>query len=275
MLIDRLGISILLIPLAVWVIWLGGPLYLLAVLVAFALAVREYVRLFRSGSQRPAQPVIVAGTLLLIAARQFPVLNLEGGLFVALIVAALIWHLADYELGASTSGTDFVITLGGVVYLGGLGGYFVAVRGLPHGFWWTALIFSSIWLADTGAYAAGRTLGRHKMAPRLSPKKTWEGFVGGVLGGALCSGLLSIFWGFGAGPESLLNWQTGALIGGLTGLVGPIGDLGISMLKRQTGVKDSGDVIAGHGGVLDRIDSWLIAAPVGYYVVLLIQTSTR
>jgi phosphatidate cytidylyltransferase len=275
MLIDRLGISILLIPLAVWVIWLGGPLYLLAVLVAFALAVREYVRLFRSGGQRPAQPVIVAGTLLLIAARQFPVLNLEGGLFVALIVAALIWHLADYELGASTSGTDFVITLGGVVYLGGLGGYFVAVRGLPHGFWWTALIFSSIWLADTGAYAAGRTLGRHKMAPRLSPKKTWEGFVGGVLGGALCSGLLSIFWGFGAGPESLLNWQTGALIGGLTGLVGPIGDLGISMLKRQTGVKDSGDVIAGHGGVLDRIDSWLIAAPVGYYVVLLIQTSTR
>jgi phosphatidate cytidylyltransferase len=275
MLIDRLGISVLLLPLAVWIVWLGEPVYWLAVLVILIAGGGEYVRLFRAGHQRPALPLLLIGIGLLAAARQFPALYLGGGLWVALIVLAMVWHLADYELGAPASGTDFVITLGGLLYLGGLGGYLIALRNLPDGLWWSALILSSIWLADSGAYIAGRTLGRHPLAPRLSPKKTWEGFVGGVLGGALFSGVLSLFWGLGAGPASLVNWQTGALLGAITGLVGPIGDLGISMFKRQTGMKDTGAVIAGHGGVLDRIDSWLIAVPVSYYVVLLLQLWAR
>lgn len=275
MLIDRLGISVLLIPLAVWIVWLGGPIYWLAMLVILIGGGREFARLFRAGHQRPAMPILLVGIGLLAAARQFPNLYLAGGLWVVIVIAALIWHLADYELGAPASGTDFVITLSGTLYLGGLGGYLITLRNLPDGLWWTALILSSIWLADSGAYIAGRTLGRHPMAPRLSPKKTWEGFAGGVLGGALFSGLLSIFWGLGAGPASHITWQTGALLGAITGLVGPIGDLGISMFKRQTGMKDTGAVIAGHGGVLDRIDSWLTAVPVGYYAVLLLQAWIR
>jgi phosphatidate cytidylyltransferase len=270
MLPDRLAISIPLIPLAVWIIVLGGPVFAVMVTAMFLVAAREYVRMFRAGGHRPAEPVVLLGASLLVGVRAFPVV--EVGVVVALaIVAALAWHLADFERGARTSATDFAITLSGLFYLGWMGGYFISVRNLPDGFWWTAVLVGAVWIADSAAYIFGRAFGRNQLAPRLSPKKTWEGFAGGVLGGALGSMVLANVWQFGAGPGSLITWQTGGVLGGLVGLVGPLGDLGISMLKRETGVKDSGAVIAGHGGVLDRIDSWLIALPVGYYAVLALQ----
>jgi phosphatidate cytidylyltransferase len=85
-------------------------------------------------------------------------------------------------------------------------------------------------------------------------------------------GLLALFWGLGAGPGSGLTWQTGTVLGLLVGALGPVGDLGVSMLKRQTGVKDTGSLLAGHGGALDRLDSWLIAVTVGYYFALAVQS---
>jgi phosphatidate cytidylyltransferase len=270
MLPDRLAISIVMIPAAAWIVATGGPAFLLMLVAMFAIAAREYVHMFRA-SQRPAEGLILVAVPLLVAARAYPGLNPGGGLITALIVAALGWHLIDFERGAPASATDFVITLGGIVYLGWLGGFFFDLRHMPDGLWWTMTTLSGIWLSDTGAYAVGRALGKHKLAPRLSPKKTWEGFAGGVLLGALGAGLLALFWQIGAGPGSLISWQTGLLLGAVVGVVGPIGDLGISMLKRQTGVKDAGALIVGHGGALDRIDSWLVAIPVCFYVILLMQ----
>jgi len=272
MLSDRLAVAIPLIPLAVWIIWLGGPVYALAVAAILMVAGREFVRIFRAGSHRPALPLVMAGAPLLALGRLFRPADLSL-LFAGLVIAALVWHLVDFERGgASASGTDFVITLGGVFYLGWMGSYFTALRELPDGLWWTAVLMGAIWLADSAAYVCGRAFGRNSLAPRLSPKKTWEGFFGGIAGGAIGSAVLALLWRLGAGAGSLVDWHTAALLGALTGLVGPIGDLGISMLKRESGVKDSGAVIAGHGGALDRIDSWLIAIPVGYYAVLLLQT---
>jgi phosphatidate cytidylyltransferase len=152
-----------------------------------------------------------------------------------------------------------------------LGGYFIALRDLPDGLWWLVTVLPSMWLADSGAYVLGKQWGRHKMAPRLSPKKTWEGYAGSVVCGVVGGGLLGWCWRIGAGPTSLLDWPTGALAGGLAGALGPLGDLGISMFKRQIGVKDVSDLLHGHGGALDRIDSWLIAVPVGYYFVLALE----
>ena len=274
MLPDRLAISILLIPVAAWVVASGGPVFLLMLVVMFVIAAREYIRMF-SASQRPARWLIIVGAPLLVAARAFPILLTSGGLLTALILAALVWHLVDFERGAPASATDFVVSLGGILYLGWLGGFFFDIRHLPDGLWWTLMTLGALWSSDTGAYAVGRALGRRKLSPRLSPKKTWEGFAGGIVVGALCSALLAPFWQIGAGPNSLVSWQTGLLIGAIVGLVGPLGDLGISMLKRQTGVKDAGDLIAGHGGVLDRIDSWLVAIPVCFYTIRLMQLLTR
>jgi phosphatidate cytidylyltransferase len=272
MLSDRLAISALLIPVALWVIHVGGWFYLLGILLIFLLASLEYARLFHAGGHRPARPLIVGISLLLIASEHVAWLN-PGGVLVALaVVGPLAWHLVDFERGAHASGTDFAVTVAGIFYLGGLGRYFVALRALPpDGKWWLLAVITSVWLADTSAYAVGRVMGRHKMAPRLSPKKTWEGYAGSVLGGALGGGLLSLLWHLGAGPGSLLNWHTGTALGALAGVVGQVGDLGVSMLKRQIGVKDSGALLAGHGGALDRMDSWIIAVTAGYFFVLLVQ----
>ena len=270
MLSDRLAISILLLPFGMWVIALGGWAYLLTLVAIFGVAAWEYGRLFQMRGQRPARPLIVGGVLLLISAERFPVLNPHGLLFALAILVPLTWHLIDFERGAKASGTDLAVTVGGIFYLGWLGSYFISLRDLPDGLWWVLTILSSVWLADSGAYGFGRAFGRHKLAPRLSPRKTWEGYLGSVLGGAAGSGLLAIFWHLGAGADSLLTWQTGMLVGALVGLLAPLGDLGVSMLKRETGVKDTGTVLAGHGGILDRIDSWLVAVVVGYYFIWLL-----
>jgi len=269
---DRLAVSVLLIPAALVVIELGGWLFTVAVLALLAQAAREYTRLFVHTRFRPAVALVMGGVLLMVAAEQWPGLNPGGGLPTVLVLAAVTWHLVDYERRAPASGTDFVITLGGIFYLGWLGRYFVALRALPDGLWWLVAALTSMWLADTGAYAFGRLLGRRlvrrPMAPRLSPKKTWEGYAGSVLCGGLAGAGLGVFWSLGAGPGSALTWQAAGVLGLLVGAVGPLGDLGVSMIKRQSGAKDTGKLIAGHGGALDRIDSWLVAVPLGYYFAI-------
>jgi len=273
---DRLAVSILLIPAALVVIEMGGWPFAVAALALLAQAAREYTRLFVHTRFRPAVALVIGGVVLLVAAEQWPGLNPGGVLPTVLILAAVLWHLLDYERGAPASGSDFVITLGGIFYVGWLGRYFVALRGLPDGLWWLVSTLTSMWLADTGAYAFGRLLGRRlvrrPMAPRLSPKKTWEGYAGSILCGGLAGAGLGVFWSLGAGPGSALTWQAGGVLGLLVGALGPVGDLGVSMIKRQSGAKDTGRLIAGHGGALDRIDSWLVAVPLGYYFTIWMTT---
>lgn len=271
MLRDRIAVAILLIPIALGSIHVGGLVYLAAVLTIFFFAATEFVRLFRLIQLRPSAPLVVGGVAALLAARLIALPELERALFAGLIVAALAWHLVDYECGASTSGTDFAVTVAGLAYLGGLGGYFISLRQLPDGAWWTLTVLPGVWLADTGAYSVGRAFGRHRMSPRLSPKKTWEGYVGGIVGGAMGTGLLAYLWHIGAGPASSVTAANGFLLGAVIGVLSPIGDLGVSMIKRQIGIKDSGQLLAGHGGALDRMDSWLVAVVIGYYGALFLM----
>ena len=121
-------------------------------------------------------------------------------------------------------------------------------------------IFVCIWVNDTGAYLAGSTLGKHKLFPSVSPKKSWEGFVGGFIASVLVSGLM-------------LGWEPLALLyGAIISVAGTWGDLFESMIKRQIGVKDSGNIIPGHGGILDRIDSLLFVLPFAAFVLWIIYT---
>jgi hypothetical protein len=134
------------------VIEAGGWSYVAVVTIMLLIAAREYVRLFVHTHYRPAAPVVLAGVGLLILSAEFPALNPSHLLLALLILAALVWHLVDYERGAPASGTDFVITLGGIFYLGWLGRYFVLLRAEPFGLWWLISALTSMWLADTGAY---------------------------------------------------------------------------------------------------------------------------
>jgi phosphatidate cytidylyltransferase len=277
MLRTRLIVAIILVPVAVAVIALGGWLYVAGVLVILAGAGNEYSLLMRAGGRSPARGLVVLGICLFALAPLLePAWLNQAGLAIFLVVATF-WHLLEFERGEREAASDWAATLAGVFYIGGLGSFFLAVRQLPDGSWWTLTVFPAIWLSDTGAYVmgafvAGRVagIGRHAMTPRLSPKKTWEGLVAGVVCGVLAGALFGALWHIAAGPDSRLGGWTGALVGLVVSLVGPVGDLGISMLKRQVGVKDTGDALAGHGGMLDRIDSWLAGGAAGYLCIMLL-----
>jgi phosphatidate cytidylyltransferase len=139
------------------------------------------------------------------------------------------------------------------------------VRGLPDGLGWLFFAFGAAWLCDTGAYFAGRFFGRTKLSPLLSPKKTVEGFVGGLVFGVAGLGLIA--WTM-IGDLSALDV---VVLGTLAGTVGVLGDLLESLVKRATGVKDSGSIMPGHGGILDRIDSLMLVAPVVYGYAVLVK----
>jgi phosphatidate cytidylyltransferase len=134
----------------------------------------------------------------------------------------------------------------------------------PRGAAWVLTVVVTTWAGDTCAYLSGRALGTHRLAPRLSPNKTIEGAVGGLLGAVVVS------W-FAVTQFELATWWVGILTGALLGIAGQIGDLSESFLKRQAGVKDSGAVIPGHGGLLDRIDALLFAFPTGFVLATAIE----
>jgi phosphatidate cytidylyltransferase len=270
MLRDRIAIALLLLPVVLWVIGVGGWVFVLAIALVLALCAVEYVLLYRRIGQRASMPLVVGGVVLLAGMRALSGFDHTPVVLAALCLLAMTWHLVDYERGASASGTDFALTLGGVLYLGWIGSYLVSLRNLPDGEWWFLTALPSVWLADSAAYSIGTRFGRHKMTPRLSPKKSWEGYLAGVGAGAVSGGALGALWSLGAGPGSSLGPWTGMACGVVVAVLSPLGDVGISMIKRQMQVKDSGTLLPGHGGALDRVDSWLWAGVLGYYVAVLL-----
>ncbi len=128
---------------------------------------------------------------------------------------------------------------------------------LPSGHWWLLTALATVWMADSGAYFAGKRFGKRKMSPRISPNKTVEGLIGGIVMGVITCMVFSLATGISAASLPMV-----ALIGFITVVAAVIGDLFESMLKRHAGAKDSSDLIPGHGGILDRVDSVLAALPV-------------
>jgi phosphatidate cytidylyltransferase len=149
-----------------------------------------------------------------------------------------------------------------------MGSFFIALRALPEGEWWLLVSLPALWLADSGAYFIGTRFGAHKMTPRLSPKKSWEGYFGGILVAAIGTPLLAMLYRNLWLPAETVVTPANAIILALAmGVFPTLGDLGESMIKRQAGRKDSGTLLPGHGGMFDRIDSWLWAAFISYYVI--------
>lgn len=266
MLADRVRITLILLPVVLAAIFAGGIIFALAVCLVLGMAAWEYLHIFRTGGYQPSLVLVVGGILLLVLTRHFTAFEFAAPLISALILLALAYHTIQFERGQDSAALDFPITLAGLLYLGWIGAYFVSLRALPDGLWWTFVVLPSVWLSDTLAYFIGKTWGRHLLSPRLSPKKTWEGYAGSVLGGLLGGLFFAWLVGFWASPA--LTVPLGALIGLLLGLLVTLGDLGESLFKRRFNIKDSGQALGGHGGMFDRIDSWLWAAVIGYYLVI-------
>jgi phosphatidate cytidylyltransferase len=256
----------------------GGIFYFLLMGTFLVGSAWEYVRLFRAVKYEPQEIITVGGVFLIALTRALPAFFPKVSLpafflgaslptFAILILLALAYHVIAFERGREQAALDFSATVGGLVYLGWIGAYLLDLRNLPDGGWWVMVVLPCVWFADTGGYSIGSAYGKHKMAPRLSPKKSWEGYIAGiasaVYGGAFMAYAFAT-WGGLAGQ--ITPWQ-GALLGLVIGVLAPIGDFGESMFKRQSGTKDSSNVFPGHGGFFDRIDSWLWGAVIGYYFI--------
>jgi phosphatidate cytidylyltransferase len=264
----RLIVAIVLVPTGVLLIYEGGVIFTAFIGILLALAAWEFGKLFRTVGLKPAHFLVIGGGLSLFIGRAINGFESAPVIITVLLLTCMVYHLVQYERGYLQAGTDFAISLVGAIYIGWLGAYFISLRQLPDGLWWMLLVLPAVWLADTGAYSIGRAFGRHPFSRRLSPKKTWEGYFGGILFGTLGGALLAWLWSLALEPGSSMNPWSGAFIGFILAVLTPLGDLGESMFKRQAGVKDSSNLIPGHGGAFDRIDSWLWAAPIGYYVIL-------
>ena len=268
MLAQRVLAAAVLLPFGLAAIYFGGWIFAGVVLLILGLAAWEYGNLFRAGGYKPASIIIILGTLLLAAGRALGGFEYADWMISLVVLVSMAYHLVAFERGRDKSASDFAITLGGVMYLGWIGAYLISLRNLEEGMWWVLLVLPAVWLADGGAYFIGKAFGRHHMSPRLSPKKTWEGYLGGILVGTLGTALLAYLWGNLAGTGTAITVINGAVLGLVLSVVTVLGDLGASMIKRQVGVKDSSNLIPGHGGVFDRIDSWLWAGVIGYYMIV-------
>ena len=194
----------------------------------------------------------------------------EGQQFVTLMcIAALMLLMSVYVFTFPKYKTEEItIVFFGVFYVAVMLSYLFQVRQMPDGGYLVWLIFLSSWGCDTCAYCVGMLIGRHKMAPRLSPKKSVEGGVGGIAGAALLGVLFALAMNkWGGADVSPLHY---AVICAAGGAISQVGDLAASAIKRNHEIKDYGKLIPGHGGILDRFDSVIFTAPVIYYLAILL-----
>ena len=264
MLDKRILSAAVIIPVCLLAVFLGGWFFLLLVSLILGVAAWELARMFRQGGFSPDNFILVVGSILLAVARFFTQTDLTPMIFTVLVLLGMAFHTIAYERGVDSAGVDFCLTTGGLAYVGWLGSHLVSLRMLPEGTYWIILAIVSVSMADVGAYLVGMVLGRHKISRLVSPNKSVEGYLGGIVMAVLFAYVFSM----AIQPHSdTIQPTNGVMLGLILSLVSPLGDLGESMLKRQFKLKDSSQLIPGHGGFLDRIDTWIWAAAVGYYLI--------
>lgn len=263
---QRLLVALALGPFLLVAAYFGGLYFFLPIGLLLVIAATEYSAITRSlGRQTPNWLLVPAVAALLVAAQWGTLGLMTLALFVSTLVI-VIYALWLHERAATTDAAlDWFALLAGVMLVGWVGGHFLLLRNLPvNGWQWTALTFMSIWTADgaafiTGKFLVGRVLGRHAISPRISPNKTVEGYVGGIIASVLVS--LAVAW------LLVLPMGLAFVVALFVSTLGLVGDLSISLLKREAGVKDTGKLFPGHGGVLDRLDSVIWSVAIAYYLV--------
>jgi len=264
MLAKRTITALALAAVGIPVIILGSYYYFALIIFFLGVAAWEYSNIFSKIDCKVPDVFLIICVVLIATTRTFfP--DLAAGALTVSVLAAMTWHLIDYERGCDRAATNFAGTAGGILYLGWIGAYLITLRTMPDGLWWLAIVLPTIWLADMAAFFVGSRYGKHQMSRRLSPKKTWEGYWAGVIFGTLSTIGLAFLWKNLGGPQ--IVWWKAAALGVALSTLTTLGDLGESMFKRQAGMKDASNFFPGHGGVLDRIDSWLWGAALGYLII--------
>ena len=262
------------IPLLAATIWFEKPLPWFTLFTAIwgGLAVFEFFKLVSTLKVFPFSYFGLGWTLLFIVSRDSDLLSLLEPhfalslltplLLASAILLSLVWLILRTQ--KEQAFTSWAWTLAGIIYVGWLLSYLVALRGLEDGRNWVFLALFATFASDTTAFFVGRAWGRHRLAPSISPGKTCEGAIGGILGAITAS----LFFMLPTPLNLHLNWGQAILVGLLASIIGRLGDLVESLFKRNIGVKDSGRLVPGHGGFLDRMDSVVFTGIVVYYYVI-------
>lgn len=261
--LPRILTAIVGIPIFLGALLAGDWLWALLVLLLAGLAGVEMGRLLQhQAGGTPSVGLVALGSILFVLAAYT---SSSGSvpaweaIAVALLLVSLVREvLRPGRRPAWGAGG----TLLGALYTGGLFAHLVLLRNLPEGLSLLLLTIIGTWASDSGAFFVGRAFGRRRLAPEVSPKKTWEGAVGGVFAAALAGVVVA--------SQTQLVWVLGAVLGAVVAVAGQMGDLAASAMKREAGVKDTGTLLPGHGGVIDRFDSLLFAGAVVYYSRLLL-----
>ena len=280
MLLVRVATAVVGVPIIIALIWWGGAGYSVAVGVVLAAAALEF---YTAVAPATGNPSLAENPLAALARRPLPrllnqrPLGLLGAALTALLVAGAhhgtdwwtgalalaavlpsVWLIARADTQRALS--DWLVTVGGVLYVGWLGSYLIPLRQIDQD--WVFLALFATFANDTGAYFVGRAVGRRPLAPRISPGKTVEGSLGGLLCGVAAAVVLNYALGLDVNAGPLIPLAV------LVPVAAQLGDLAESLLKRSTGVKDAGVLVPGHGGVLDRLDSVLFVVPMVYYYAI-------
>lgn len=268
---QRILTAVVLIPLVLWTVWLASlPVYALVLGLFVALGGWEWARL--SGITQTLVAIVYAAVVALALLAYWWLRDGDQGrLLTVVLSAALVWWLAACvwvlrpAMGAASQSSRqrWLKLLLGLVILVPAWVALLELRGWQSSDWqvegrqWLVVLFGLVWVADIAAYFSGRAFGRHKLAPRVSPGKTWEGVAGAVLGGMIFMGGMGLWL-----PAVAAHLPVFLLLAFITVAVSVLGDLTESIAKRQAGMKDSSQLLPGHGGVMDRIDSLTSATPI-------------
>jgi phosphatidate cytidylyltransferase len=256
--LSRIVVAAALLPIVLGAVYLGGWWLFAVIAVAVAASLHEYWLMARA-----LAPLALAGyigaALALVGAELSGVTWMLGGVLTTIVLAFVLKVISEARAAATAAISSTVM---GALWIGGGLSFLLLLRHFPtHGRLALYTVLLAVWAGDTFAYLGGRLLGRHKMAPSTSPGKTWEGFVVGTAA--------TVFVAFVAlYKQNFLTIPQSIVLGVVLAVVGPLGDLFESLLKRDAGVKDSGTLLGGHGGMLDRLDAFLFAAPAAYFTIL-------
>jgi len=265
MLVKRTVSALILLTISLSLIFAGGWIFTVGVALILSGTAWEFIDLFIKGGYHPNPYPLMLGTAGIIS-----VMYLDNPAFSSLaytftIFSILLFAILNYGRHEKTAAFDLTIELAALLFITYLGSYLVKIRFLPDGLFWIMVSIIPAVIGDIGAYFTGSLFGKHKLAPNLSPNKTIVGYIGGVLSSILAGYVLGVIVIIYA-PAITITAST--LIGCITGILSPLGDLSKSIFKRQFNRKNTGNIIPGHGGILDRIDTSLWAGPIAYYLII-------
>ncbi|HEY6961600.1 MAG TPA: phosphatidate cytidylyltransferase [Gaiellaceae bacterium] len=260
--LSRIVVAIVLLPIVLGAVYLGHWWLFALVAIAAAASLHEYWLLSRALA--PLSPAGYVGVALALTGAELSGIGwMLGGALTTIALAFLLKALSEARAAATAA---IGATVLGAFWIGVGLCFLLLLRNLPeHGRLALYTVLIAVWAGDTLAYFGGRVLGRHKMAPTTSPGKTWEGFLFGTAA--------TVFVAFVAlYKQHFLTIPQSIVLGAVLAVAGPLGDLFESLLKRDAGVKDSGSLLGGHGGMLDRLDAFFFAAPAAFFTILAFTT---